>query len=230
MPEGKRGASPASTSSYAFGLASVSESERCCLEALELWISSRSSTNVFQSPHSGQRPSHFELWKPQAWHAKTDLNLVMESHHPSQELLGIEDLDPVRRDLPEVGEVRGHEHGAAGAMRDLRQVRVIDESTADFGSRLSLEPLDRVLDGQVDDLDPVEDMFREKGDRGLGGEPIVRWQARGDGEELEATMPGGDAFAEATGRESLEDGAARGVGGNLEQAGHEDVRVEENLL
>ena len=144
--------------------------------------------------------------------------------------MGIEDLDPVRGHLPEVSEIAGHKDGAAGAMRDLRQVRVVYEPAPDLGSLWPLEPRDRILHRKIDDLYPVEDMFGQERDRGLGGEPVVRGKARGHGEELEATMPGGDAFAEATGREGFEDGAARGVGGNLEQTGHEDVRVEKNLL
>src|SRR5512143_2267452 len=37
----------------------------------------RSSTKLFHSPQSGQRPSHFELPKPQAWQTKTVRILVM---------------------------------------------------------------------------------------------------------------------------------------------------------
>ena len=36
----------------------------------------RSSMKLFHSPQSGQRPSHFELSKPQAWQAKTTLSLL----------------------------------------------------------------------------------------------------------------------------------------------------------
>lgn len=136
----------------------------------------------------------------------------------------------MRGHLPEAGDVRGHEHGATGAMGNLGQMRVVDEAAADFGSRLALEPRDLILDGQVNDLHPVEDMLRQERDRGLGGEAVVGRKARGHREELEATMPGRDASAKATGRKCFEDGAARGVGGDFQQTRHEDVRVEKDLF
>ena len=133
-------------------------------------------------------------------------------------------------DLPEVGKVRGHQNDAAGAMCDLGKVCVVDEAAPDLGGRLPFEPGDRIFDGKIDDLHPVEDVFGEKRYGGLGREPVVGWEARGHGEELEATMPGGDARAEAPRGECFEDGAASGVFGNLEQTRHEDVRVEKDLL
>lgn len=136
----------------------------------------------------------------------------------------------MRGDLPEVCKVRGHQHGAAGAMCDLGQMRVVDEPAPDLGRRLALKPLDRILYREINDLHAVEDVFGEECYGRSGGEPVVGRQACGDGEELEATMPGGDARAEATGRKCFKDGAACGVFGNLEQARHEDVRVEKDFL
>ena len=43
----------------------------------------RSSAKLFHSPQSGQRPSHFELSKPQAWHAKTVLTLLIAARLPA---------------------------------------------------------------------------------------------------------------------------------------------------
>src|SRR6266581_7016677 len=44
--------------------------------------SRRSSTRLFHSPQSGQRPSHFELSRPQAWQAKRTRTLLMAAGSP----------------------------------------------------------------------------------------------------------------------------------------------------
>src|SRR5262249_25337201 len=53
----------------------------------------RSSTKLFHSPQSGQRPSHFELSKPQAWHWKTVLSLLMAVRESGRSrLIGIHQI------------------------------------------------------------------------------------------------------------------------------------------
>src|SRR5436309_7335722 len=46
--------------------------------------SRRSSTKLFHSPQSGQRPSHFELSSPQAWQAKRTRTLLMAAGSPDR--------------------------------------------------------------------------------------------------------------------------------------------------
>src|SRR5438445_9862867 len=46
--------------------------------------SRRSSTKLFHSPQSGQRPSHFELSRPQAWQAKRTRTLLMAAGSPDR--------------------------------------------------------------------------------------------------------------------------------------------------
>ena len=79
MPDGTRGSSPESIASKGFGLEGLEGSVSCSGRPLPGGgaTSCRSSTRLFHSPQSGQRPSHLELSKPQAWQAKTVRTLVM---------------------------------------------------------------------------------------------------------------------------------------------------------
>src|SRR6185295_3906881 len=80
MPEGMRGVSEASTRSYGLGFAPVSvKAEGARPLAAAVGTSCRSSTKLFHSPQSGQRPSHLLLSKPHAWQPKTVLNFGDEA-------------------------------------------------------------------------------------------------------------------------------------------------------
>ncbi len=72
MPDGTRDSSPESIASKGFGLEGLEGSVACSGRPLPGGGASswRSSARLFHSPQSGQRPSHLELSKPQAWQAK----------------------------------------------------------------------------------------------------------------------------------------------------------------
>ena len=78
IPDAMRGASLASITSQ--GLGRDAAAPASCGSGRPLpgagWASCRSSAKLFHSPQSGQRPSHFELSKPQAWQAKKTLAFV----------------------------------------------------------------------------------------------------------------------------------------------------------
>ena len=78
MPDGTRDSSPESMASKGFGLDGAGGSVVGSGRPLPGGgaTSCRSSTKLFHSPQSGQRPSHFELSKPQAWQAKNVRTLV----------------------------------------------------------------------------------------------------------------------------------------------------------
>ena len=86
MPELTRDSSPVSTASKGFGLEGpegrISGSGRPLPGGGA--TSCRSSTKLFHSPQSGQRPSHFELSKPQAWQAKTVRTFVIPSRRATR--------------------------------------------------------------------------------------------------------------------------------------------------
>jgi hypothetical protein len=76
MPDGTRAASLTSTASHGTAPApgsSASVAWRALPPEATSW---RSSTKLFHSPQSGQRPSHFELSNPQAWQTKTERSLL----------------------------------------------------------------------------------------------------------------------------------------------------------
>src|SRR5258708_34786633 len=80
MPDGMRGVSEASTTSYGLGRPPASlrsDGARPLLAAVG--TSCRSSTKLFHSPQSGHRPSHLLLSNPHAWQPKTVLNFGDEA-------------------------------------------------------------------------------------------------------------------------------------------------------
>src|SRR5438445_211390 len=68
--------------------------------------SRRSSTKLFHSPQSGQRPSHFELSRPQAWAVPSRTRNSQTVWMTGSGLpLGLEVLEP--RELLDEGELPG---------------------------------------------------------------------------------------------------------------------------
>jgi hypothetical protein len=132
--------------------------------------------------------------------------------------------------LSKVGKILGNQDAATGTSRDLRDVGVVYEASPHVGVLLLFEPGHGVFDWKTDDIDAVQNVFGEKSDGGLGGKTVVGGKASRDGVELETAVPGGDGGAEAMSRQHFENGAACGVGGNLQEARHKDVRVEKGLL
>src|SRR5687768_15878093 len=116
MPEAMRSASAPSITSYGVGRPPISRAEpgarpfpaggaRVC----------RSSTKLFHSPQSGQRPSHLELSNPQAWQEKTVLTFALAPMGATSCL--DEGLGEVR------GEARLHGGDAAAFHVDPRHAR-----------------------------------------------------------------------------------------------------------
>src|SRR5712692_4785744 len=152
MPEGMRGVSDASTTSYGLGRPPASLSSDGARPLLAaVGTSCRSSTKLFHSPQSGHRPSHLLLSNPHAWQPKTVLNFGDEAMAASMrsgpDKRGLDggdppglDVDPghtrpdPRHDFPGVGArpVRNFpgsrlvaDQDGLVALRDLRPVRQV---------------------------------------------------------------------------------------------------------